>query len=166
MIGDIHLLHGKSVVSRLIQFGADSYWSHALLHAGDAWGRPFVIEAAFEGVRLFPLERYAGCEQLVLRPAEDVGGKAVECAFGHLGDHYDFASYPALLLGGLRRRYPWFRAWLPQPKNDLFYCFELVAASYREAGFPLTKAGGVLPCHFIEAVRNGQLTVVRGELRR
>lgn len=164
--GDIILLHGTSFLSRVIQFAANSHWNHGALYAGEAWGQPFVFEAALQGVRAYPLEMYRSDERLVLRPAEDVGASVVSECLKYLGRWYDFASYPALLLRGLRLRFPWLPYRVEGNTNPFLYCFELVATAYRDAGYPLVASELVLPRYFLETVEEGRLRVVRGELRR
>ncbi|MFH1560954.1 MAG: YiiX/YebB-like N1pC/P60 family cysteine hydrolase, partial [Chloroflexota bacterium] len=162
--GDIILFHGTSLVSRLIQFGANSFWNHGVLYVGEAWERQFVIEAAFQGVRVYPLQEYDRDKQLVLRPVEPVGASVVQAGLKYLGRRYDFESYPALFLRVLRMRFPWLPYRVRGEPNPFFYCFELVAQAYKDVGFPLTTWELVLPQYLIDAVAAGRLTVVSGGL--
>jgi uncharacterized protein YycO len=164
--GDVLLFHGSNLIARLIQFGAHSFWNHGAIYAGEAWGQPFVFEAAFQGVRAFPLQMYRYDETLVLRPAEDVGSAAVHEAVKYLGRWYDFESYPALFLKALKSRFPWLPYRVRGNANPLFYCFELVAAAYKDAGYALTDSQLVLPQYLIEALDEGRLRLVSGTVRR
>ena len=164
--GDVLLFHGSSLVSKLIRWAIHSFWNHGAVYAGEAWGQPFVFEAAFQGVRAYPLQMYQYDDVLVLRPTEDVGTTVVQEAVKYLGRWYDFQSYPALLLGGLRFRFPWLPYRVKGKDNPFLYCFELVAAAYRDAGYPLTGHQLVVPQCFVDALEDGRLNLVSGTVRR
>jgi len=81
--GDVLLVEGTSRFSSAVKYLTQSTWSHAALYIGDHLGPPapgqqarvFVDVDVNEGVRLIPLEEFAGLHTRICRP---VGLSAAE----------------------------------------------------------------------------------------
>jgi uncharacterized protein YycO len=98
--GDILLVHGTDLLSRLIGWGTRSHWCHVALivsAAGD------LIEALNTGVTRTTLAKYAGHEVLIVNTrlsAED-RARAVAYATARVGDPYGWLTIAGIVIGRL-----------------------------------------------------------------
>jgi hypothetical protein len=99
---DVLLVEGNTRISTAIKYLTQSTWSHAALYlgvgpfAGRFEGEPVLIEADLnEGIRLVPLEAYAGMHTRVCRPVGLLPAHRqaiVDAALARLGHQYDLKN--------------------------------------------------------------------------
>ena len=136
-------------------------WGHAFIYFTETRrGLPLVIESIGRGVLIRSLYCYAGTTVRVMRPRIDtfIGEKAAKEA-EHLSDnpqsfygYLDIPRYvvPKLVLRKLARWLPgtWrLSRWIlarTYRRNSVYICSELVAAAFRNAGYPVTR-GDTIP---------------------
>ena len=127
-MGTVSLLFSTSLhpMSAVIRACTWSNWSHVAVIDGDE-----VIEAtAPAGVRRFPVVQaidHAKRGQIVELPCRDPGA-VIAAAASQLGKPYD---YTAVLGLGLKRDWQ---------QDDSWFCSELVAWAFEQAGEPLFRA--------------------------
>lgn len=127
-MGGISLLFSTSdhPMSAAIRLGTWSDWSHVAIIDGDE-----VIEAvALAGVRRFPVvQAIARAKRAVVVELPCLDPRAViAAAASQIGKPYD---YSAILGLGLRRDWQ---------EDDAWFCSELVAWAFQQAGLPLFRA--------------------------
>jgi uncharacterized protein YycO len=133
--GDVFVVHGRHLISRMIRIVTDSHWNHATMYVGK--GR--FIEANNKAVETRPLEEYEGKEIEIYRHKKATAyhqKKIVEAAMQKRGKGYDFfhlVQFFWLFVTGRRGN-----ARQLGSKNK-YICSELVASSYAEAGLKVYK---------------------------
>ena len=152
--GDVLCVRGRGLVSWLIRRLTRSAYSHAgLVYRFNQ--RVFCLEATGIGVHLILLselvKRYHGGIDYFAVPAADATQpeRAIDFAFGQLGKLYDHAGmlrFLWFLVGGAKRR---------SRERSFWYCSEIVAESYRQAGVVLVerRAGYVSPADLAASSR-------------
>lgn len=134
--GDILLFKGKGLISMVIRAITRSPYSHAgLVYTFEK--RVYCLEAVGAGVRLILLselvKRYhGGIDYFEVQASQRQRARAVSFAFQQLGKIYDkpgiFRFVAALVLDRTA----------VSPRDDRWFCSELVAAAYETQGAPLT----------------------------
>ncbi len=134
--GDVLLFRGKGLFSHGIRWITDSRYSHAgLTHIYE--GRVYCLEAVGSGVRLVLMsvlvDHYEGGIDYFQHVAatEAQRKKAIEFAFPQLGKLYDKPGIARFFWALVTKHME------PLRRDELWYCSELVAAAYHEAGAPL-----------------------------
>lgn len=128
MSGFVQLLFSRSntLASRAIQLATWSDWSHVSLLDGD-----HAIEAVMgHGVRRIPTATAIQCTSrgaLLAFPARDPA-RIIKTVTSQIGKPYDYSAVFGL---GLRRDWQ---------EDDAWFCSELVAWAFQQAGEPLFRA--------------------------
>ncbi|WP_084032042.1 YiiX/YebB-like N1pC/P60 family cysteine hydrolase [Desulfonatronum lacustre] len=130
--GDIVLIRGPAKHSKIISKVTKGHFSHAYLALGESQ----MIEAIGSGVQYTSCLRFAVEDKsniAVLRPlfkddsqAHEVRSNIRDIAKGHQSRGYDFIG---AILAVLERK--------KTKKSEKYFCSQLVASIFREAGFPL-----------------------------
>lgn len=121
--------NNAGLFSRLVRLATWSRWSHVAIIDGDT-----VIEAtARRGVHRTPLATAlaAAKESVVVHIAADDPAAVIAAAANELGTRYDYTAVIGL---GLRRNWQ---------DDDAWFCSELVAHCFDEAGSPLFRPDSV-----------------------
>ncbi|MHA1329936.1 MAG: YiiX/YebB-like N1pC/P60 family cysteine hydrolase [Candidatus Hodarchaeales archaeon] len=129
--GDLICVEGNTLISKLIRFFDRAKYTHVAIYIGDG----LVIESDWGGVQTNPLlEKYQKLSWDAFRPKclYKTKDKAIDFALEQEGKGYDYHGLIGALLKGL------FLTNMLDHKNR-FWCSELVADAYIEAGYPLTK---------------------------
>lgn len=144
--GDILLVEGKSRVSAAIKYLTQSPWSHAALCVAVENGAPRFIEADMvDGVRIVPLDHYAGHALRIARP---VGLTPEDCAAlvahacARLGHHYDLRNIIDLarwLWPTPPVPLPWRRRMIALGSGDptRAICSTLIAGAFQSIRYPI-----------------------------
>ena len=133
--GDVFVVHGKHLISRIIRIVTDSHWNHATMYIG----KGKYIEANNEGVEIKSLEEYKDKNFEIYRhtrTSRKQQKKIVDHAKKEVGKVYDLFQIIQLFfyfLFGIRGN-----AREIGTKNK-YICSELVAESYNVAGLPIYK---------------------------
>lgn len=133
--GDVFVVHGKHLISRIIRIVTDSYWNHATMYVGN--GK--YIEANNKGVEIKTLEEYKDKTFEIYRHikiSKQQQQKIIEHAQSEIGKGYDVLQLIQLflyVLFGIRGN-----ARQIGTKNK-YVCSELVAESYASVGLPIYK---------------------------
>lgn len=101
--GDVLLVEGTSHFASAVKYLTQSTWSHAALYIGDHLGPPppgmaaqvFVDADVNEGVRLIPLDAFAGLHTRICRPVGLDAGEIdalVDFMVSRVGDSYDLKN--------------------------------------------------------------------------
>jgi uncharacterized protein YycO len=158
--GDVLLFRGRGPLSWLIRRATHSGYSHAGLLFRYC-ERVYCLEAVGQGVRLVPVSRLLdhypdGVFYCSLAAEEETRTTALGFGFQQLALPYDvfgLVRFAFALIFAKRR---------PVKPDQRWFCSELVAAAYRNAGFPLTDQ---LPCYAAPAdLINGHKLELRGRL--
>ncbi len=136
--GDILLFRGRGILSLIIRAITRSPYSHAgLVYLFE--GRVYCVEAVGAGVRIILLsellERYhGGVDYFEVEASAKQRRRAVSFCFQQLGKFYDkpgIFRFAASLIFDRRA---------VSPRDDRWFCSELLAAAYAAEGVPLTEA--------------------------
>jgi uncharacterized protein YycO len=128
MIIQIRFIRSDSFIARAIHtitWGAGGDWSHVEFITPDG----YLGSQAPDGVKLRPFDYCTFAEELKVsvNVPDDVGGKVIAFANEQLGKPYDYKS----ILGFIIKR-DW-------TDDEAWFCSELVAAAFLNAGFPLLR---------------------------
>lgn len=133
--GDVILVHGNHVVSKIIRIITQSYWNHAVMYIG----KNQVIQSDKGGVVLTLLAEFTKKDIAIYRHkkanAEKIK-KVLQRVMKKKGSGYDISGLiqlGLLLFAGMRGNIRQIGV-----KNQ-YICSELVADAYQYAGIPLTK---------------------------
>ena len=133
--GDVFVVHGSHLLSRIIRIVLDSHWNHATMYLGN--GK--YIEANNKGVEIKPLDKYKVKDIEVYRhnKMSDLKRKIiVSYAMQEVGKHYDIFQLIQLFfyfIFGIRGK-----AREIGSKNR-YICSELVAEAYHKTGLRVYK---------------------------
>jgi len=133
--GDFGVVKTSGIVGRLIRIGTASRWNHAFICVGEG----IIVEANPTGVAISPSSKYPHIawnqHDKLTAPVRDA---IVELALKEVGKPYAFLDIAALFfrIVGLRFIKPNV-FWKKLAKQDSWFCSELVAHCYREAGLTL-----------------------------
>jgi hypothetical protein len=163
--GDIvvYEIEGYGVLKPLVRWLLGSKWGHVgIFYDYTKRGLPLTVESIGRGVMISSLLSYQNRSSKVMRwsgdEAEEVGlkvAKAAERIADNPGSWYGYLDIPRYMLPRLiwykltKRRFGF-----GYRKNSHFICSELVAQSFRNAGFPLFKGDFIpLPGDFVNSPR-------------
>ena len=164
--GDIFVVHGRHLISRIIRIVTDSHWNHATMYIG----KGKYIEANNEGVEIKNIEEYGEKDIEVYRYKNITKQQQkiiITHALSEKGKKYDVMQLIQLFiyfLFGIRGN-----AREIGTKNK-YLCSELVAESYLAAGLRVYKnyhstqiSPGDFPCseHFQLCVQRKNVLVLR-----
>ena len=133
--GDVFVVHGRHLISRMIRIVTDSHWNHATMYSG----KGKYIQADNHGVETKSIEDYGGKDIEIYRHksiTNQQGKKIVHAAMQKIGKKYDFYHLVQLFwyfLFGIRGN-----ARRIGSKNK-YICSELVADAYVQAGLKVYK---------------------------
>lgn len=127
------LVHGDSLVSRLIRRFTDSYWNHIALSIGG----DDIVEAGFGGVRPASLKKYWDSTVRIIRVKDASGDEQVKAAL--LGAtkcnlRYDYLQILWIVLAKI-----FGRSWLLEHlhRRSRYICSELYYDSWLMVGYVL-----------------------------
>lgn len=133
--GDIFVVHGRYLLSRIIRIVLDSHWNHATLYLGNGE----FIEANNKGVEIKSIDSYASKDIELYRhvsATKKQREKITAYARTKVGKHYDYFQIIQLFfyfIFGIRGN-----ARSIGSKNR-YICSELVAESYAATGLKCYK---------------------------
>ena len=133
--GDVFLVHGNHLASRIIRIVTDSHWNHATLYIGD--GK--FIEANTHGVEIRPISAYHGKQIEIYRHhkiTEKHRKKIIDHVLQKKGEAYDFFQIAQLFfyyLFGIRGNAREIGT------TNRYICSELVAEAYKVSGLEVYK---------------------------
>jgi len=133
--GDFGVVKTNGIVGKLIRVGTASRWNHAFIYIGDG----VIVEANPSGVALSPANKYpkiAWNQHDTLSPYQRE--EIVDRAIREVGKPYAFLDIAALFFRIIGLRFIRPNAfWKKLASTQSWFCSELVAHCYREAGLTL-----------------------------
>ena len=133
--GDVFLVHGTHVMSRIIRVVTDSHWNHATMYVGNG----NFIEANNYGVKARSVDAYKEKDIEVYRHKKIMGWqrkRIVAHALSKIGRGYDFFQILQLFFYYLFG----FRGNAREiGRGNKYICSELVAESYIKSGLQVYK---------------------------
>lgn len=136
-LGDFGVVKTDGIIGRLIRIGTASRWNHAFIYIGEG----LIVEANPTGVEISPVTKYphiAWNHHDVL--SDETRNKIATMARKEVGKPYAFVDIAALALRILGLRFVSSnRLWQALASKNSWFCSELVAGCYREAGIVLVN---------------------------
>lgn len=160
--GDVLLVEGTSRFATAIRYLTQSTWSHAALYVGECdclpetggMSHPFIEADVTEGVRVVPLEFYAGMHTRICRPVglSEAQIEAVVCyATERIGHQYDIRNIVDLaryLLPTPPVPQRWRRRMIAFGSGDptRAICSSLIALAFQSVNYPILPEVEHLRC--------------------
>ena len=140
--GDYGVVKTNGIIGRLIRIGTTSRWNHAFIYIGGG----VLVEARPTGVTLNRVDQYTA---YAFNQHEDITQEQrdhiVDHAMAQVGKPYGFIDITVIFLRIFGLKIPNLKIWNKLSKKKGFICSELVAESYRKAGFVLiNKPDGIV----------------------
>lgn len=134
--GDVILVEGNKLISRVIMAVTHSTWSHCALYVGDG---KIIDPLPSTGTVVNPVEALAHLNIRVCRPfglSGEAIDKVVSFAMSHVGRGYDHINISNILFSFFKKKVD-YTEFLGDISGSNEVCSGLIAEAYNQVGFPV-----------------------------